>query len=766
MTESDDYEATIKELQAQLNAKNEILANVTHELEPLDNQEREVMAMRAKLEQEFREQMAKIQAQQIEVRNAKYLKEKEKYAAKQEADRIQAQIAKMREEALRKKAEEEAAAKREELNKALRERFDKATITAPWREWAKDHQIAAGHKIVEDRYVILADPMGLGKTLSSIITADMAEKVTRDASPEFPFLGQEEQVHVPSTWTWTEKAVKAVQSEEWPFFDGPLSSGISVTEPSNPFDEKAYRYRGRPIEVGETAGYMAYDLKNRLVEEGYLDYIPAHYEVQIVNSITRPVGRKILYFCPSPLLRNVMEEWRNWSPHRNVTYIGNMTKGERNFVLDLTLPKLEDYVIIVNYEAWRRDSALLDKLARCKFDTVIVDEAHNIKDMKTSAYKGVKSVIDACQPEYIIPMTGTPILNRPQELFSILTLVNPKEFYNERDFLWAYCEEYYTDDSSAPKYKFKPGGLDLLSKKISKNFLRRTKDQAGIVLPEKTIIYHELDLDTENYPEQAKARRHMKEYATIVIDEAAGKAIQATKIIALITRLRQIETWPAGIIQYETVTDPVTKKTTVVRDPNTGEKIIKLQLDVKESQKIDYIIRHDKTTGEWEGLIPDTIEDERIVVFSQFKAPLHELRDRVEKMGYKAAVFDGDTPQELREQIRRDFDRNHTPNRAETKYDVLLANYKAAGVGLNLTGATQLITLDEEWNPGKREQAWDRIHRIGQTQNVTINVVRTKDTIDTWLASLIEAKNSVVTGFENAMLSATDLKEALDSGLI
>jgi SNF2 family DNA or RNA helicase len=427
-----------------------------------------------------------------------------------------------------------------------------------------------------------------------------------------------------------------------------------------------------------------------------------------------------------------------------------MTKKERNFAMSF-LPKLDDYVIIVNYEAWRRDKNLLEELGNSKFDTIIVDEAHMVKDPKTGAYKGVRQVIDACNPEYIIPMTGTPILNRPQELFWILTLVNPKDFQptsgGERDFLWRYCEEYYLEDSSTPRYRFKAGGLDLLSKKIAKNFLRRTRKQAGIVLPEKTIMFHELERDDEAYPNQAKARKHMKEFATIVIDANAGKAIQATVMIALLTRLRQIETWPAGIVQRDKVTKEIT-----------------LQLDVEESQKMDYIIR--KEDNEWEGLIPNAIEDERIIVFSQFKAPLHELRRRVELMGYHAAVFDGDTPQNLRDEIRFDFDRSKQPEGYEPKYQVLLCNYKAAGVGLNLTGATQLITLDEEWNPGKREQAWDRIHRIGQTEEVTIHVVRTKKTVDTWLASIIDEKETVTTGFESAMLNVSSLKDALDSGLI
>jgi SNF2 family DNA or RNA helicase len=768
MSDPKSLEQQVADLQAQLAAAKEVL-------KPLNNEELELNANEVQLKRAYEEQMATIRKRKEELREQKYKTQTLiNYTQNQISQAaIEAQKLKEAELLLQKQKEKE---ERDKIRaEVLEKRFDLATAGAPWREWAKDHQISAGHYLTENRYVILADPMGLGKTLSSVITADMVEKVTKDASPDTPFLGVEEQVFVPTQTTWTKRAVEAALNREWPF-KGPLASNCvfnavnavvpneEVQKEITPFDslseitKKPYNivqkwqvlYRGRKVEEGSPVASLQYDLKQTLLDKNYLVTQEAHYETKIVNSVTRRAGKKILYFCPSPLLRNVLEEWRQWSPHRNVTFIGGMSKKERQFALSF-LPKLDDYVIIVNYEAWRRDKNLLEELAECKFDTIIVDEAHMVKDPKTGAYKGVRQVIDACQPEYIIPMTGTPILNRPQELFWILTLVNPKEFRpdpgGERDFLWKYCEEYYLPDSSTPRYRFKPGGLDLLLKQISKNILRRTKKQAGIVLPDKTIVYHELDRDDEGYPEQAKARKHMKEFATIVIDANAGKAIQATVMIALLTRLRQIETWPAGIVQRDKITKEIT-----------------LQLDVQESQKIDYIIR--KEDDDWEGLIPNAIEEERIIVFSQFKAPLHELRQRVEAMGYKAAVFDGDTSQALRDEIRYDFDRAKQPENYKPKYNVLLCNYKAAGVGLNLTGATQLITLDEEWNPGKREQAWDRIHRIGQTENVTIHVIRTKQTVDTWLASIIEEKESVVTGFESAVLSTTDFKDALDSGLI
>lgn len=534
----------------------------------------------------------------------------------------------------------------------LEEKWDQLTASAPWRPNAKAYQIEGAHYLTQNRKVILADTMGLGKTLTSIVACDMVEAATRHADPQNPFLGEEQRV-------WNSA-------------------------------------------LGQ-------------------------HEIKIVNGVNAPAGKRVLYFCPNSLLTNVMDEFRKWAPHRSVTYIGGATKSERQFILDFVVKPVPEWVVICNFEAWRKDLSLIQSLADLEPDVIIIDEAHNIKDIKSIAYRGIKQLIDTVKPSFVYPMTGTPILNRPQDLFAMLTLVAPDIFYDIKDFLYTFCEQ----DSETGYWKFQPGGMDRIARKIGKNYLRRTRETVGLQLPEKTIILHEIEVDEELYPHQAKAREQMRKHAMIMIDEREGKAITAAAMIAVFTRLRQIETWPAGI----QVKDPITKE-------------IKFSLDVKESQKIDYIIRQNPETKEWDGLIPEFIEDERGVLFSQFKEPLNVIANRLIAMGKRPVVFDGDTPKDLKDEIRRNFDRSFNE---EPKWDIVLANYKVGGVGLNLTAATQMIILDEEWNPGKRDQAYDRIHRIGQESAVTIHVVRTDKTIDSWLAGIIEHKEGVVDGFNRTM---------------
>lgn len=473
--------------------------------------------------------------------------------------------------------------------------------------------------------------------------------------------------------------------------------------------------------------------------------------------VERPCGRKVIYFCPATMINNVKREINRWSPHRSVVVLGGQSKVARRFLLD-AMKIHPEYVVVINYEASRKDNSLIEDLIDIEFDTCIIDEAHNIKDRKSKAYRDIKRLLEGSDIPFVIPMTGTPILNRPQEFFSLLSLVDPFHFHSESWFLRDYCQQ----DLYTGKWKFKPGGVQSLFNKFPNLFLRRTKEQAGIILPPKSVIVHEIEVDEVRYPLQAEARRQMREWGSIMLDPDTGSAITAAAQIAVYTRLRQIETWPAGI---------------EVKDKH-GDVILSLRDKYNESQKIDEVIAWENgEVNEWGGLIPEVCrsesnpDGERTVIFSQFKEPLREIARRCESAGYKVAVLDGETPESVRQEIAIDFDNKYASNDGWGKFDLVLCNYKVGGVGLNLTAATQMIVLDEEWNPGKRDQAYDRIHRMGQDKPVTIHVLRDKlpngGGIDVWLSNIIQEKEDLVDGFHmTADSMAQEAFNALKNGLI
>jgi SNF2 family DNA or RNA helicase len=328
-------------------------------------------------------------------------------------------------------------------------------------------------------------------------------------------------------------------------------------------------------------------------------------------------------------------------------------------------------------------------------------------------------------------MTGTPILNRPEELYSLLSLIAPHEFPTRASFR----RNYLVYDYDVNAYVFRPGGEASLAERLSGMYLRRTHKSAGIVLPKQDIIIHEIELDPALYPRQTEILQMLADHAAIEIE--SGKASSMMSILSLITRQRQAATWPGGIVLHEQVLDEYGFP---VEDDEGKPVIVDIPIGLKyqESVKIDRAVE----------LTKEFIDDEqRIVVFSQFRSVLEELQSRFDSLGIRAVSFHGGTSPDTREQIKNNFDRS----RAELpQWEVVLCHYKTGGVGLNLTAATATIIMDEEWNPGKNEQAYDRTHRIGQTDETSIHILRLADSIDIWMEALIKAKGTIIGKFESA----------------
>lgn len=491
--------------------------------------------------------------------------------------------------------------------------------------------------------------------------------------------------------------------------------------------------------------------------------------------------KRLLIVAPADVVKNFEREVHRWAPHRSPFTITmyKMSKAERDMTFTL-LKQFDQFTVLINYEAWRKDAELVDMLCELGFQGMILDEAHVIKETTSLAFKGVRRIMAAenCCPvcsgkvvqedidkynhyfhcvacpwdtryetswdlkdrrsvKYVFPMSGTPILNRPDELFPLLHLVFPEIFVKVEDFRILYCMQGLDN-----KWKFKPGALDSLQSHLAGHYVARDRNSAGVVIPKQTVNYIEIPLSDveEYYPTQYKYMQMLSKHAQIVLE--SGQSLLALYAITLILRKRQMNVWPGGINLKD----------------GDGNIVFSVGDEVTESIKMDRAFEL-LTDLAGDGM---QYEGERCVVFSQFKDPLKSLCSRLNAAGIPSVVFDGDTPDSVREQIKMDFDRKTMPE--NPKWQIVLCNYKTGGVGLNFTGATQIVALDEEWNPGKNEQAWGRIDRVGQTQETTVNIFRIANTIDTWMAGLIENKAEIVGGFDEA--TKLDLLNAMKNGEI
>ena len=502
-------------------------------------------------------------------------------------------------------------------------------------------------------------------------------------------------------------------------------------------------------------------------------------------------ARKVIVVVPSDICEQWAGEAMTLAPHRHVINLAKKTPKRRHEMLD-DVTSRDEAIVVVNYEIWRRDTDVLAKLMRWQADTLIVDEAHALKNTQSANFKNIKMltfVDNTCascgaqinglhepqahalakrEPrpcwacgwkigemtghsyaneleEYLstksiknaLFTTGTPILNSPEDIFALLHLADPILFKSANQFLSTYCRENFMSG----KWEFRPGAVANLKPLIEGRYLARTYDDANVTIPTQHVHVVAVDLDKEEYPKQHKVITQLSKAASIVLDSGAKMTVM--HLIALVTRKRQANVWAGGI---------------EIKDED-GNVIFSVGDEVQESVKMDRMLDNLRELHK---------EGHRQVVFSQFKTGLAELEKRIAAEGIRVVRLDGDTPEALRSEIKTNFylAKGETP-----KWDVLLANYRTGGTGLNLTAITKTHILDEEWNPGKRDQAYGRTARMGQPDETDVFVYRIPGTIDTWMSNTIYRKEQLIGEFTDTMIEEKEdmmgsLRDAIESGEI
>jgi SNF2 family DNA or RNA helicase len=444
--------------------------------------------------------------------------------------------------------------------------------------------------------------------------------------------------------------------------------------------------------------------------------------------------KKTIIFTSKEASTAFRKQMPRWAPHRPLFDLTSKSSAERNAVLQV-LHFVDEWTILINFEAWRHDPTLIEKLVRLAAEAVIIDEAHGIKEPKTSAYRGVHAVVypsdipALCSVKHVLPMSGTLFLNYPDELWPLLMLADRNEltWYSLKEFRSNYLVQanngrWVFDKKRDTKTK--------LFDTLGIRFVQRNRSDTGVEIPPQEVVTHDIEFTSERYPKQYKAYRDLEGKSAMLMQGMTDAQVMGVEGLALLTRLRQMITWPQGI---------------EMRDPETRQVLFKCDID--ESVKADFA----------ETLIKRIVnqEGDRVVVFSQFRAPLRELSLRLQRAGIQAVVLDGSTGSQVREAIKRDFDGAVTAKGNE-RWSVVLANYKVAGQSLDFTGAQQMVILDREWNPGRHDQAYGRIDRIGQTRNTTVHILNCPETVDDTMTELNESKGNEYGVFEDGIRAASD----------
>lgn len=400
-----------------------------------------------------------------------------------------------------------------------------------------------------------------------------------------------------------------------------------------------------------------------------------------------------LVVCPVSIIGNWVSEAQRFAPTLNVKVLNSTSR-------DKTIEELTDGdVLITSYGLLQSEEDLFSKK---EFGTIVLDEAHIIKNYATKTSKAIMKLTG----DFRIALTGTPLQNHMGEIWNLFNFINPGLLGNLKHFTDTFIKP---DDEASKK---------MLRKLIKPFILRRTKTAVLEELPPKTEIVKKIQLsDTEMAFYEALRRQ-----ALINIETDDGNAgAKHIKALAEITKLRQASCNPLLV------------------DPN-----IKI-----ESSKLNTFLE-----------IVDELKDNkhRALVFSQFVSHLSIVRKELDKRGVKYQYLDGSSPIKEREQSVKKFQKGEG--------DLFLISLKAGGLGLNLTAADFVIHLDPWWNPAIEDQASDRAHRFGQKRPVTIYRLVAENTIEEKIIKLHSTKRDLAESLlegtdQSAKLSFTELVELM-----
>ncbi len=426
----------------------------------------------------------------------------------------------------------------------------------------------------------------------------------------------------------------------------------------------------------------------------------------------RPVGsngqtafKPTLLICPTSLLGNWRRELERFAPSLRV-FVHYGADRPREDTFAATIAGYD--VVITSYTLARRDNPLFTGVA---WSGLILDEAQKIKNPEIQ----VTQAINRIPADFRLALTGTPIENQLEELWSIFNFLNKGYLGSQMSFRkqFAYPIERYHDPVITAR----------LQRMVRPFILRRLKSDPRVIqdLPERL----EMKVYCTLTDEQAELYRAIVEEALPRVRDLHGRA-RRIHIFNLLTRLKQVLNHP---VQYLATT------------PIDAHHIPDEPL-ARRSGKLDRLV---------EMLEEVLAVGDRALIYTQFAETGYLLVAHLQhQFGVPVLYLHGGIPARQRQQMIAEFQENpHAP-------PLFVLTLKTGGLGLNLTAANHVFHYDRWWNPAVEDQASDRVYRIGQIRNVQIHKFITAGTVEETIDALIERKQGLmeaIVGTEESWLA-------------
>ncbi|MCX6359593.1 MAG: DEAD/DEAH box helicase [Armatimonadetes bacterium] len=337
---------------------------------------------------------------------------------------------------------------------------------------------------------------------------------------------------------------------------------------------------------------------------------------------------------------------------------------------------------VINYDILQ---AHIEALTRVPWSGIIFDEAHYLRNHTSRRSQMGRRLVsgDRAGGPMVLALTGTPLTNRPRDLFPLLQLMDHPMGKSFLSFARRYCAAYQND------YGWVTDGasnLEELSVQLHGVMLRRTKSEV-LFLPPKIRTWLPVDV-----PDGTATQEMVSVVSHLMQSQAGGQRTSArgaggdrVKLLSLLTKARH----------------------------KLAAAKVKSTLD----------------------LVDGAVEQgEKVIVFSCFDEPIRKIAEHYKE---GAVLLTGATPSGKRQELVDRFQNDPAVR-------VFAANLIAGGIGLNLTAARQVVFNDLDWVPANHWQAEDRAYRIGQTGAVNVSYLVADGTVDQFVRNLLEVKAKLV----------------------
>jgi len=407
-----------------------------------------------------------------------------------------------------------------------------------------------------------------------------------------------------------------------------------------------------------------------------------------VCNVVKP--RNVLIVCPASLKINWAREWDKFST-------------------------LEIKPSIINYDILKKHSVAIHSE---EYDVLILDECHYLKNSKAQRTKEIigekmprrrgQWIIPPIRAHRVMALTGTPILNRPEEIYTLLNYLLPTGFPDSFKFGKRYCNGHH--NGFGWDFSGSSNLAELQQKLRSTIMLRRLKKDVLLELPNKIRQVIEFDI----YRGKKILKKEKKLFA--FLDALSKPDLTEEEFRRVVSTL-------------ETPKAP------------GFEELSKARKEVAEL-KLPMCIDHLKE------LLASTT---KVVCFCHH---IDTARGIQEAFGKEAVMLIGGMTDRRKQKAVDSFQN-------DSSVKLFIGNIKAAGVGLTLTAASTVVFVESDWVPGNMSQCEDRCHRIGQKNSVLVQHLVLAQSLDAYMARKIILKQQIIERAVDESALSDDIRELL-----